>query len=367
MINKSAILNRWMLTLLLPAMLPWFSCVKTYSTATDQSLTPQQPSQSLLDYLKNNYSFSMFYAAIQRVGLDKQLADSTKKYTILMPDDDAFALANITTDSLMNTDTAYLRKWMGFHILQGAIGYDSVPQTVDNVFYSILGQRIFLSKPVTPSQSGQLVLHANGTAVVSFDIVASNGYIQVLSTPLNAPLEGTLQDYINANLGQYSLFKAALQQFNLWDSLGTDTSKPLTVFAPVNSAFQNLLLLNIADNYNYDPYTITADTIASWNTSTIPRDVFGVYLFPGRIFTSDFSDAPRTALYIMPDQQATIDLSSQNPPQLTGALINYAAEQQLKQSEYGVSVPAPILSPANFVTLNGNNVFQPVGALTMVP
>ena len=137
-----------------------------------------------------------------------------------MPDDDAFALANITLDSLMNADTAYLRKWMGFHILQGAIGYDSVPQTVDNVFYSILGQKIFLSKPVTPSQSGQLVMHANGTAVVSFDITASNGYIQVLSTPLNAPLEGTLQDYINANLGQYSLFKAALQHFNLWDSLG---------------------------------------------------------------------------------------------------------------------------------------------------
>jgi uncharacterized surface protein with fasciclin (FAS1) repeats len=363
---KMTILNRWVLTLLLPAMLPWFACVKTYSTATDQSLTPRQPSQSLMDYLKNNYSFSMFYAAIQRVGLDKQL-DSTKKYTILMPDDNAFALANITMDSLMNVDTAYLRKWMGFHILQGAIGYDSVPQTVDNVFYSILGQKIFLSKPVTPSQSGHLVLHANGTAVVSFDITASDGYIQVLSTPLNAPLEGTLQDYINAHPDQYSLFKAALQHFNLWDSLGTDTTKPLTVFAPVNSAFQNLLLLNIADNYNYDPYTITTDTIASWNTNTIPRDVFGVYLFPGRIFTSDFSDAPRTALYIMPDQQATIDLSSQNPLQLTGSLINYQAENQLMQGEYGVSVPAPIGSPANFVTLNGNCVFQPVSALTMVP
>lgn len=353
------------MVLLLPAMLPWFACVKTYSTATDQSLSPKPPSQTLLDYLKNNYAFSMFYAAVQRVGLDKQL-DSTKKYTFLLPDNDAFANANITLDSLMNTDTAYLRKWMGFHILQGAIGYDSVPQTVDNIFYSILGQKIFLSKPVSPPQSGQLILHANGTAVASFDISASNGYIQVLSMPLNAPLDGTLQDYINAHLDQYSLFKATLQKFKLWDRLGTDTATPLTVFAPVNSAFQNMLLLNPGDNNNYDPYTITADTIANWNTDAIPADVFGVYLFPGRIFTSDFTDAPVTAAYVMPDQQATVDFTG-TTPQLRAGLIDYIAQNQLKQTYSGTTTTAPILSPANFVTLNGNNVLQPLGALTMVP
>lgn len=35
--------NKITMVLLLAVMLPWLACVKTYSTATDQSLTPQQP------------------------------------------------------------------------------------------------------------------------------------------------------------------------------------------------------------------------------------------------------------------------------------------------------------------------------------
>lgn len=351
-----------MALLLIPVLLPWFACVKTYSTATDRSLSFQQPSQTLLDFLKNNYAFSMFYAAVHRVGLDKELDSTGTGYTILLPDDDAFGRVNITLDSLMNMDTAYLRKWMGFHIVRGALGYDSIPQTVDNVFYSILGQKLFLSKPVNPTKQTPQTLHANGVAVNSFDIAASNGYIQVLNTPLNAPLEGTLQDYIDAHLDQFSLFKAALQKFDLWDSLGTDTAKPLTVFAPVNSAFENIYLqLPWLDN-QYGQYTITADTIAYWNPKDIPRDVFGVYLFPGRIFTSDYTDAP-ASLYIMPDQQAIIYFDQ--GAGVAGNLIG--STYPLKQFPSAFPPPAMILNPGNYATVNGNNVLQPVGSLTMVP
>jgi uncharacterized surface protein with fasciclin (FAS1) repeats len=346
-------------------LLQWTACTKTYSTVTDTSFTPTQTSQSLLDYLKNNYNYSIFYAGLKKVGLDKQI-NGTTKYTLLVPDNDAFGRINITQDSLMNMDTAYLRKWLGFHIIQGAIGYDSIPKTVDNVYFSILGQKIFFSKPVSASNTSQ-VLHINGTNVNNFDIQASNGYIQVLDTPLNAPLEGTLQDYINAHLDQFSLFKACLQKFNLWDNLKNDTSSQMTVFAPVNTAFQNLSLFSYSLQAYYT-YTITQDTIAAWDTQVIPQDVFGAYLIPSRIFTSDFTDDPASggssgiyASYILPDKGAAVTFSIWGQSLSAQLLTGY--EQQLR----GAGSGATIISPGNWVTENGNNVIQPVNAVLMIP
>ncbi|MBN9384146.1 MAG: fasciclin domain-containing protein [Chitinophagaceae bacterium] len=361
--RKTGVFIKYILvTALLPAAMQWSACTKTYSTATDKSLDPQRSSQSLLDYLKNNYAFSMFYAGLQKTGLDKQI-DSNGKFTLLLPDNDAFARINITRDSLLGMDTAYLRKWLGFHILFGDIGYDSIPQTVDNVFYSILGQKIYLSKPLVPSPNGPRVLHVNGTDVNSFDISASNGYIQVLNTPLNAPLEGNLQDFIDAHLDQFSLFKASLKKFDLWDRLRTDTGKPLTVFAPVNDAFQKLRV-RYPGGIRYVLYSITEDSIATWDTSVMPTDVFGVYLFPGRIFTSDFSDAPAGpafASYIMPDQQVVVNFDSYGLG--VRMLSNYNSRLKKPRDNF----PATIISPGNYMTVNGNNVIQPINALLMIP
>ena len=357
----------WWLTVLV-CLFQGMACTRTYSTVTDPSLTPPQTTQSLLDYLKNNYAYSIFYAGLQRTGLDKQITDSVK-LTLLIPDNDAFARAGISQDSVMTMDLTYLRKWIGFHIVQGNIGYDSIPQTVDNVYFSILGQKIFFSKPVASLNhpaNGPKVLHINGTAVNNFDIRASNGYINVLNTPLNAPLEGTLQDYINADSSQFSLFKACLKKFNLWDNLKNDTGSQMTVFAPVNAAFASIQLYSDALGYYF--YNITLDTIASWDTSKIPRDLFAAYLIPSRIFTTDFTDAPTNTgsngnyvSYIFPDEKAYINLSVFSPQVTAGILGPYAAGMRLN------GATANLIAPSNQVITNGNNVVQPVDRLMMIP
>src|ERR1700754_1561358 len=101
--NKTGLIKKLMVIAILPALIYLSACTKTYSTATDLSLAPQRPSQSLLDYLKNNYAFSIFYAGLKKTGLDKQIEGNTK-FTLLLPDDDAFARVNITEDSLLRMD-----------------------------------------------------------------------------------------------------------------------------------------------------------------------------------------------------------------------------------------------------------------------
>jgi uncharacterized surface protein with fasciclin (FAS1) repeats len=349
--------GKLMVVAMLPVLLYLSACTKTYSTATDGSLAQQRPSQSLLDYLKNNYAFSIFYAGLRKTGLDKQI-DGNTKFTLLLPDNDAFARVNITQDSLLRMDTAYLRKWIGFHIVQGDIGFDSVPQAGDNAFFSILGQKIFLSKPITQTPQSTRVLYANGTNINSFDIQAANGYIQVLNTPLNAPVEGNLQDFIDAHLDQFSLFKASLQQCKLWDRLKSDTGSPLTIFAPVNDAFQNIGVYD--PEVGYAVYNITADTIATWDGAAMPKDIFGIYVFPGRIFTGDLVGV--SVNYIMPDQQVTLNFTQNG--MLSQVLGNFGNWLKEPYSQPTITVMSP---GNNYVTLNGNNVLQPVNALFMIP
>ncbi|KAI9452627.1 hypothetical protein F5148DRAFT_1289546 [Russula earlei] len=339
--------------LLLASLIGSTGCTKTYSTATDTTTTVTQTSQSLVDYLNNNYSFSIFYTALKRVGLDKQLTNN-KQFTLLLPDNDAFTRIGISADSINAMDTAVLRRWMTYHIVQGAIQYSDVPQTVDNIYYTIDGGNIYFSKPVRPT--GARIMHVNGDTINSFDIRASNGYIQVLNRPLPPPLYGSLQDYINANLATFSLFKQALQKFNLWDSLGS-TSHVMTVFAPVNDAFSQR-------RYPDGKYhTITTDTIAGWNTSKIPQAVFGAYIMPSRVFSTDFNDvspaSASTAYYILPNQTGFLAFTY-GARGITGGLLNSTYQVPY----YG----SPMLqSPGNIITKNGNCVLQAVNDVLMLP
>src|ERR1700761_7168116 len=68
-------------------------------------------SETLLNYLQNNYAFSLFYYGLQKTGLDKQLNGKTP-YTLLIPDNDAFGRDSVfTPGDLDKMDTAYLRQW----------------------------------------------------------------------------------------------------------------------------------------------------------------------------------------------------------------------------------------------------------------
>ena len=234
-------------------------------------------SETLLNYLENNYSFSLFYHAIQVTGLDSVLGGTTA-YTLLVPDNDAFARDSIlTTDSLdhMNRDT--LLHWMEYHIVPGSITVADLPQNVNNPYTTLSNLPIYFSRPEPSQYQTQTdfahILHINGDTVNTSDVIASNGVIQVLNRPLRVPV-ASVQAYLSSH-PEYSELITGLQHFGLWDQLSGPG--PFTVFAP--------------DNASFDGINVTPDSVNLLDTVRFQTRLFGIYvLTPARVFLTDLID-----------------------------------------------------------------------------
>ncbi|QDW25164.1 fasciclin domain-containing protein [Pedobacter sp. KBS0701] len=259
--------------LLFSVLLLLASCVKDFDTQPEFAVG-QRP---LLTLLENNYSFSIFYQAIKRLGMDKTLSGNDA-YTLLVPDNDAFALAGITTETVAKLDTASLRKLIGYHIVKGTLPYNKIPQTVDYKFTTLTAQPVYFSVTLPdPNRTKPKLLHVNGITAKKTDVMASNGVIHVLENVLTLPA-ASVKSILNDD-PDYSLFVQALKQFGLFDQL--DKPGPFVVLAPSNEVFmQN---------------GIDESALATLDTLTYKKFLFAPYVIPGKFFfKSDLDDAPLT-------------------------------------------------------------------------
>lgn len=299
-------------------------------------------SQTLISTLQDNYSFSLFYYALQKTGLDRLLTD-TSSYTLLVPDNDAFGRDSILTDSDLNVlDTAYLRQWLSYHILPGAITSASVPQSVNNPYSSISGQTLYFSRPVPSEDQKQssATLHINGDTVNTLDLTASNGVIQVMNRPLKLPV-ASVQAYLSSH-AQYSLLVIGLQHFGLWDSL--TGAGPFTIWAPNNNAFAAV--------------GITPDSVAKLDTTRFQLSLFRIdVLTPARVFMTDFSDIPTSSVLFAPNNGPYwIQTAEPSYGQPLPELVNYYGPTQ--------GFPIPWTDPDNIAV---NGVVQGIGLLILNP
>ena len=249
------------------------SCVKDFDTQP-QAVVEERP---LLTLLENNYSFSIFYQAIKRLGMDKTL-NGNDAYTLLLPDNDAFALAGITTETVAALDTASLRKIIGYHIVKGALPFNKIPQTVDYKFTTLTAQTVYFSVTLPdPNRIKPQLLHVNGITAKKTDVMASNGVIHVLENVLTLPA-ASVKSILNDD-PNYSLFVQALKQFGLFDQL--DKPGPFVILAPSNGVFmQN---------------GIDENSLATLDTLTYKKFLFAPYVIRGNFFfKSDLDDAPLT-------------------------------------------------------------------------
>lgn len=297
------------------------ACVKE-----PQPTSPQATgSQPLLSVLKNNFSFSMFYTALGRTGLDKTL-EGKGSFTVLAPDNDAFTASGISVDSLSRIDTATLKKIISYHIIPSSIPYASIPQTIDFTYKTLAGLPLYFSVPVYgPQQSqgtGYQTLHINGVTVNKLDIAASNGYVMDLSKVLNYPA-ASVKAYLESQ-PQYSYFVQALKQFGLFDML--DKPGPFLVLAPTNNDFiQN---------------GIDEAAITHLDTLTYKKFLFSAnILSPILLFSTDFLDAPLPPTfpaYVAPDVLLLFTADKYNGVSYGVAPYNYLAIQaNLNPPYYG--------------------------------
>ncbi|MCX8211435.1 MAG: fasciclin domain-containing protein [Lewinella sp.] len=171
--------------------------------------------------------FTTLVSALQRTGLDATLA-GTGDFTVFAPTDDAFAAAGIDLSAVSDTDLTNLLLYhvLGVSITAGEIGDgDTFASTAGTYGPGDSALSMLINK------TGSAVSINSDATVVVADIAATNGIIHAIDKVL-APQ--TIVDFATKAAGTSELAGALVAADLVGALSGTD---PLTVFAPVNSAF----------------------------------------------------------------------------------------------------------------------------------
>lgn len=232
--------------------------------------------RTMAAFIQNNYDLSLLNAALQKTGLYDTLAQAGA-YTFFAPDNNAFAaigVGSVAQINSMNTDS--LRYQLLYHLLRNRYFVSSFPSQIGYSYVAATSDLMYVSASnLNGSSVENKELYINGAMVyrgAKRNIALANGVIHLVSKPLQYNA-GTVQEYITRDT-TLSLFAAAMQRFNLWD--GLQSNSKVTVFVPDNTAFRR--------------YGLTRDSIARINPANYQELAFGVYpllLKARHIFSSD--------------------------------------------------------------------------------
>jgi uncharacterized surface protein with fasciclin (FAS1) repeats len=193
-------------------------------------LAPPAP-QSLVDVAVGRDDLNTFVAAVTAAGLVETF-DSTRRwpsYTIFAPNDTAFEnLPEGLLDDLLADPTGALTDVLSLHVVRGKLKarhlYDG------QVLHSLSGERL----TVEINDEGVTI---NGARVAVTDLTAENGVIHIMDDVIGSD-PFTVADLM-ASSSYLSTLLAAVDAADLVGALD-DPEADLTVFAPVNWAFNRL-------------------------------------------------------------------------------------------------------------------------------
>lgn len=249
---------------------------------------PDSSKATLRNLLANNFSFSLFYDAMKKAGVDSLLDNEAGGYTLLAPDNSAFARSGITADSLRKLSPDDLRKLVLYHVVQGKISSTGIPQALNFAYTTLASEAVYTSTTVLDTN-----LYVNGSLVVKKNIYGRNGIIHALKNVLSFPAS-SVQELLARN-PDYSCLAAGLKKFGYWDELRT--VKRCVLMAPTNEAFAL---------HNWD---LTA--IENMDARDFKRLVFGSYvLHPAFFFTRDFKMAPPAGPFLEEEVLLSFQTSS---------------------------------------------------------
>jgi len=259
--RKSALL----LTLSIPVL--FSSCDK------DDDIT----SNTITDIVVSGSNFTSLEAAVLKANLQGTLS-GTDKFTVFAPDDAAFTASGITSTVLNSLTPAQASNIILYHALSGTILAANVPAGPNAKVTTASGDSVF----VTRNASG---VYVNGIKVNTADVAADNGVVHVVGRVLMPPSGNIVETAISSGLD--SLVKAVLRATNGPGGdptlAGTLSSATLTVFAPTNAAFTQLLsALSLTDINQIPMNTLLA--------------VLRYHVVGGRAFSSDLANGSLTML-----------------------------------------------------------------------
>ena len=260
-------------SLLAATVMGTFIITSTSSCKKDEESTPTD--NTITGIVVAGANFTVLEKAVVKAGLNATLS-GTGPFTVFAPDDAAFSAAGISSATVDALTADQLKSLLLYHTLASKVLAVDVPA----------GPNAKVSTANTPADSIFVTKNAggvyvNGVKVLTADVAATNGVIHVLAKALNKPsgnIVATAQANVGGDNGLDSLVAAIVRADAAAPGLiNTINSNVLTVFAPTNKAFRDLLTALGVSNISQIPIaTLSA--------------VLTYHVKGGRAFSSDLAN-----------------------------------------------------------------------------
>ena len=287
------------ITLILPKLAALTLSISIFSTACDKDNDNEENTgNTITDVVVSNSNFATLESAVIKADLQATLSGAGP-FTVFAPDDAAFAASGITSSVLNSLTAAQVKTILLYHTIGAKIMAADVPAGPNAKVITAGGDSVF----VTKNASGVFI---NGIKVKTADVAADNGVIHVVDRVLNPPVGNIVETAVASGLD--SLVKAVTRattapggDANLASVLG---STQLTVFAPTNAAFTQLLSALSLSNIDDIP---VATLLA----------VLKYHVVAGRAFSSDLGNGN---LAMLAGANTTVNVSNgtDGGPTITG-------------------------------------------------
>lgn len=182
----------------------------------------------------DNFNLSAFNAALRVSNMDKELKTGKGPYTLLAPSDDAFANAGYTSVvEILAERASIIADIANYHLLDGKYELDKLPFLFNQELQTRKG-KVYATHWV---KGADTVLTLNGARILTQNLPASNGLVQVLDRVMTPYVHDKIVDAINAD-ASISIFARAVKRTAVLSDKGNQG--PYTVFAPINTAMAKL-------------------------------------------------------------------------------------------------------------------------------
>lgn len=271
-----------------PALLAAFAIPVLFTSCDKDDDDTPTVTNTITDVVVKNDNFSTLESAVLKANLQGTLSGAGP-FTVFAPDNAAFTASGITTTTLNSLTPAQVQSILLYHTIGAKILAADVPAGPNAKVVTAGGDSVF----VTKNASG---VYVNGIKVNTADVAADNGVVHVIGRVLNPPV-GNIVETASAS-GLDSLVKAVLRATNAPGGdptlANTLSSARLTVFAPTNAAFTQLLgALSLTDINQIPVSTLLA--------------VLRYHVVGGRAFSSDLANG---ALAMLAGGNTTVNLTN---------------------------------------------------------
>lgn len=241
-----------------------------FLSSCDKDETPPA-TNTITDVVVSGSNFTTLESAVIKANLQATLSGAGP-FTVFAPDDAAFAASGITTAVLNSLTAPQVQNILLYHTIGSKILAANVPAGPNAKVITASGDSVFVTKNATG-------VYVNGIKVNTADISADNGVIHTIGKVLIPAAGNIVETAVASRLD--SLVKAVTRATTAPGGdptlASTLSSARLTVFAPTNAAFTQLLsALSLSKIDDIPVATLLA--------------VLRYHVVGGRAFSSDLSN-----------------------------------------------------------------------------